>query len=276
MRKFFLGLLLLSTSFSFAQSFRLGVFGGVSNYHGDLEYKAYGKFTRAAFGITGNYEVSSRVNVRAGITLAKVAGDDKYNVESVRIRNLNFKSNISEFSLLGEFNVFNLANIRWTPYAFAGLALFHFDPYTSDSAGVKTFLKPLSTEGQSIAGYDAKQYSLTQLSIPFGGGVKYSINDNIRIGVEVGMRKLFTDYLDDVSTSYADPNDLLTAKGQKSVDLSYRGDEIPNGNPTYPQKGAQRGGAKQDWYYFSGLHLTFQLNGGGSKRGGYGCPSAPL
>jgi hypothetical protein len=279
MRKFFVGFFLLSTSVSFAQSFHLGVFGGLSNYHGDMEYKAYGKFTKAAFGITGNYELSSRVNLRAGLTFGKIAGDDKYNVESVRKRNLNFQSNISEFSLLGEFNVFNLENIRWTPYAFAGLAIFHYNPYTTDSAGTKTYLKPLSTEGQGIAGYDTKEYSLTQLALPFGGGIKYSISDNVRIGLEVGMRKLLSDYLDDVSGNYADPNDLLAAKGPKSVELSYRGDEIPDGNPAYPQKGAQRGGTREDWYYFSGLHLTFRLGnggGGGGKKGGYGCPSVPL
>jgi opacity protein-like surface antigen len=281
MRKILVSFFFFSTSVSVAQSFHAGVFGGLTNYHGDVVDKGFGRFTKPAIGINGNYEISGRVSLRAGLTLGKIAGDDKYNAESVRIRNLNFESRITEFSLLGEFHVFNLENIRWTPYAFAGLALYHFNPYTSDSGGVKTFLKPLSTEGQGIAGYNTKEYSLTQLALPFGGGIKYSITDNFRIGLEVGMRKLFTDYLDDVSTNYADPADLFAQRGAKSVDLSYRSDELPDGNPTYPQKGAQRGGSKQkDWYYFTGLHLTFRLNGdgGGGRNGkkGYGCPASPL
>ena len=265
------------TNSAFAQSFHVGVFGGISNYQGDLVDKVYVmRFTKPAIGITGNYDISTRVTLRGGFTFGTVAGDDKYNRESVSFRNLNFKSKISEFSLLGEFNVFSLDAIRWTPYAFGGVAIFHFNPYTSDSTNEKIFLKPLSTEGQGIAGYDAKPYSLTQLSIPLGGGIKYSISDNVRLGFEVGLRKLFTDHLDDVSTTYADEADLLAARGPQAVDLAYRGDELPGGQP-YPAKGAQRGGAKEkDWYYFTGLHVTFRLGAGGGGRGKYGCPSVPL
>ncbi|HEY0058738.1 MAG TPA: DUF6089 family protein [Flavisolibacter sp.] len=276
MRKLLLPVLLLSSQFLFAQNFHLGLFGGISNYQGDLTDKAYvGRFTKPAFGLTGTYEVSRRINLRGGLTLAKVAGDDKFNTESARARNLNFESKISEFSLLGEFNVFNLENIRWTPYAFGGIAVYHFNPSTSDSSGIKYFLQPLSTEGQGLPGYDTKPYALTQFAIPFGGGIKYAFSDNVRLGFEVGMRKLFTDHLDDVSTTYADAADLLAAKGPKAVELAYRGDELPSGDPQYPAKGAQRGGATQkDWYYFTGLHLTFRLNSGGSGgRGGFGCPT---
>src|SRR6185295_9077554 len=99
-------------------------------------------------------------------------------------------------------------------------------------------------EGQGIAGYQRSPYALTQFAIPLGGGVKYALTSNIHTGLEIGIRKLFTDYLDDVSTTYADPNDLLAAKGQLAVDMSYRGDEIAGGDPNYPTKGAQRGGSK--------------------------------
>lgn len=278
MRKSFTLILIFFSSFSFAQSFHVGVFGGVSNYQGDLVDKFYVmRFTKPAIGVTGNYDISTRVTLRGGLTFGAVEGDDKYNRESVSFRNLNFKSKISEISLLAEFNVFSLDAIRWTPYAFGGVALFHFNPYTSDSANDKIFLKPLSTEGQGITGYDTKPYSLTQLSIPLGGGIKYSISENVRLGFEVGLRKLFTDHLDDVSTNYADEFDLLAARGPQAAELAYRGDELPGGQP-YPPKGAQRGGAKEkDWYYFTGLHLTFRLGAGsGGGRGKYGCPSVPL
>ena len=59
-------------------------------------------------------------------------------------------------------------------------------------------LQPLGTEGEGFYKGE-KKYNLTQLAIPIGGGFKYAISNNVRIGIEVGFRKLFTDYLDDVS-----------------------------------------------------------------------------
>ncbi|HVE61008.1 MAG TPA: DUF6089 family protein [Chitinophagaceae bacterium] len=285
MRGFITAIAIFCFCSAFSQPFQIGLFGGISNYQGDLVDKIYaGRFTKPAIGLTLNYELSERFNIRAGFTQTRVEGDDKYNTKTyLQSRNLNFQSSISEFSLLAEFNFFNLSNMKWTPYAFGGFAVYHFNPYTHDASGIKYFLKPLSTEGQGIAGYNAQPYSLTQLALPIGGGVKYAISDKVRLGVEVGFRKLFTDYLDDLSTNYVDQFDLLLAKGPKAVELSYRGDEVPGGDPGYPAKGAQRGGvSEKDAYYFTGLHLSFRLgsgNGGGlfNKRGknGFGCPTVP-
>ena len=219
--------------------------------------------------------------VRSGLTLAKVEGGDRFGTResNKQVRNLHFQSKITEFSVMGELTAFNLYNIRWSPYFFGGLTVFRFNPYSYDDTS-KIFLRPLSTEGQGLPEYpDRKPYSLTEISLPVGGGIKYVINDNIRIGFEVGVRKLFTDYLDDVSTTYADPAVLDARKGTKAVELSYRGDEYPGGAPNYPAKGDIRGNPEtKDWYYFTGIHLTFRLNNGlvktfssGSKRG-YGCP----
>jgi len=276
MRKLLTTSLLVFSFTAFSQRFHLGVFAGTSNYQGDLTDKAYGRYTKPALGLSANYELSDRVSLRSGLSFASVAGNDQYNTVSAKARNLNFASRITELSVLGELNIFNLNNIQWTPYAFGGLAVYHFNPYTFDNAGIKTFLKPLSTEGQDVAGYTTKRYALTQLALPFGGGVKFAVTDNVRIGLELGMRKLFTDHLDDVSTVYADASELLAARGPKAVELSYRGDEVTNGISAYPLKGAQRGGATQkDWYYFTGIHFTFRMgaNGNGGRNSKYGCPT---
>ncbi len=262
---------------SFSQ-LQLGVFGGLSNYQGDLVDKIY-QTPRAAIGITAGYEISGRFNIRAGLTFAKVAGADSLNEKDyLRMRNLSFQSPITELSVTGEFNTLNMDIHRWSPYLFGGLALFRFNPYTFDQNGNKVFLQPLGTEGQGLAGYEfSNLYARTQLAIPFGGGIKFNVSDQFRIAMEVGMRKLFTDYLDDVSGNYADPNDLLANRGPLSVDLSYREDEMPGGNPIYPSKGDQRGSPKyKDYYYFSELHLIYRLpegNGRGSRKSGYGCPT---
>lgn len=274
--------LLLFTVTASAQRFHIGVFGGLSAYNGDLTEKIFPKkVTNAAIGITGNYELTDNLVLRAGYTYSVVGGADRYSTNPGRVlRNLSFETSISEFSLVAEYYLLNLYDNRFTPYVFGGLALYHFNPYAYDGASnQKIYLKPLSTEGQGIPGYQVQPYSLTQFAIPFGGGVKYALTSNIHIGLEAGIRKLFTDYLDDVSGNYADPNDLLAAHGQQAVDLSYRGDEVAGGDPTYPLKGVQRGGKYKDFYYFTGLHITYRLGNGyerglfGRGRNKTGCPA---
>jgi hypothetical protein len=278
------------TSFALAQRVHLGVFGGLSAYNGDLTDKIYPKkVTNGAIGVTVNYEIADQFMLRGGFTYSIIGGADRFNNDTALVkRNLAFETRIHEFSVVGEYYLFNLNERSYSPYAFAGLAVFHFDPYAFDANHQKVFLKTLSTEGEGLPGYpDRKPYGLTQFAIPFGGGIKFAVTENIRIGIEIGMRKLFTDYLDDVSKNYIDPNDLLAAKGQEAVDMSYRGDELPGGDPNYPGKIVQRGNPKsKDFYYFTGIHLTFRLggeNGGGSYyRGGggrksrYGCPANPM
>ncbi len=264
--------LLCVTNIAFSQRFHIGVFGGLSAYNGDLTSKIFPKkVTNGAIGITGNYELTDNIILRGGFTYTVVGGADRLSDKPGLVaRNLSFETSISEFSLVGEYYLLNLYENRLSPYIFAGLALYHFNPYAFNGTREKIYLKRLSTEGQGLPGYAAiKPYSLTQPAIPFGGGVKFAVTDNLHLGVELGLRKLFTDYLDDVSSDYADPADLLAGRGQLSVDLSYRGDEV--GNPGYPAKGMQRGGQKnKDTYYFTGIHLTYRLgsNGGNSLFGG--------
>lgn len=272
--------LLLISATSFAQ-LRLGIFTGIANYQGDLIDKPF-QAPRFAGGVSLAYDFSERFALRGGLTIAKVAGADSLSDKAyLQARNLSFQSSIVEFSLRGEYTIFNMSNMRWSPYVFGGLAVYHFNPYTYDRNNNQVFLKPLGTEGQGLSQYpERKPYALTQVALPFGGGVKYAISDKVDLGVELGLRKLFTDYLDDVSTNYADAADLLAGRGALAVDLAYRGDEVPGGNLTYPNKGDQRGGVEQkDWYYFTGLQLNIRIAEeggglfGGGRRNRNGCPT---
>jgi len=270
-----------------AQSWHVGVMGGMSNYQGDLTSKTFVKHAaKGAAGLTVSYEMSEHWSLRGGFTFTKLYGHDKYNSKDyLQARNLSFSTSVSELSVVGEYATFNLMKKRFTPYLFGGVSLFHYNPYTFDAAGAKVFLKPLSTEGQGLSGYpQSKSYSLTQVALPFGGGLRYAVNDDVRVGLELGIRKLFTDHLDDVSGAYAGAADLLEQRGQLSVDYAYRGDEVANGSPVYPEKGAQRGGSLQkDWFYITGLTMSFRLGGAkpsgvtrSGNRRGYGCPASPL
>ncbi len=268
-----LTMLLLSMNTD-AQKFHVNLFAGASNYQGDLQDKRF-TFSQSHFagGVGLTYDLTDQFALRGGVVLARVSGDDKLGRNV--LRNLNFTTNLTEFNLGGEYYITPLNEHALTPYIFAGIALYHFNPYTHDTTGVKYFLKPLSTEGEGFAA-GVKNYNLTQLAIPFGGGVKLSLSDNINVGIEFGLRKLFTDYLDDVSTRYVDQADLLANRGSKAVELAYRGNELKNGVP-YPAAGTIRGGSKnKDWYYLTGLTMSFRLgsrNGlGFGRHSKYGCP----
>ncbi len=257
-----------------SQNLHADLFAGVANYQGDLQGKRF-TFSQShpAIGLGASYDITNKFIGRIGFTYATVEGNDQKNssAKGVEFRNLNFKSRISELQLGLEYNIFDLNERSFTPYLFAGVAGYHFNPYTTDSAGNKVFLKPLSTEGQGLAAYpDRKEYKLTQFAIPFGAGLKLALSDNLQVGLELGLRKLFTDYLDDVSTSYVDSTVLANAKGALAAQLAYRGDEV--GGPAYPAAGTQRGSTKKDWYYITSFRISYRLGGnkGGSRK--VGCP----
>jgi len=140
-----------------------------------------------------------------------------------------------------------------SPYVFGGVAVFRFDPQAQlDQEWVR--LQPLGTEGQYLdeAG-TPEPYRLTQMSIPFGGGIEVRVSRYVGVQWEVGYRTTFTDYLDDVSTVYPDPIALYEHGGSALAQLSDR-------SGGYFDPGTRRGnpGAK-DSYFFSNVMITYYL-----------------
>jgi hypothetical protein len=275
--------MILSIPAAKAQRVQVELLGGVSNYQGDLLPIVF-TFRQAqpAFNANVKYQLTNHFYIRGGIAAGAVRGDDKKNRDYLQLRNLNFQSRISEINAGIEYDLISLEKFPVTPYFFTGIGLFHFNPYTYDQSGQKFYLQPLRTEGQGLPEYpDRKPYSLTQLCWPLVAGMKYEPCINFQISIEFGFRKLFTDYLDDVSNTYVDEAVLLAERGAKSAELAYRGDELPGGDPNYP-KGMVRGNkSEMDWYYFTGLKLTFRLGNGGICNIGQGrsknkleCPKA--
>ncbi|MDE3250924.1 MAG: outer membrane beta-barrel protein [Bacteroidota bacterium] len=270
MRKFILlGILIPSSVVVSAQKWHLDLFGGFSNYQGDLQEKRFTtEQAKAAVSVGMRYDVSSRFSLRSNFSYATISAADRYNRQAdLKARNLSFSSKITELNLLLQYNLLNPDFHSIVPYAFGGIAVFHFNPYAFDSAGNKVYLQPLGTEGQGLAGYNRSPYHLTQFAIPFGGGVSWRLTERVTLSYEIGIRKTFTDYLDDVSTTYVDQASLLAARGAKAVEMAYRGAELKNGTP-YPADGTIRGGPKRkDWYYFSGVTVSVGL---GRLRGFHG------
>jgi len=283
-RYFFILLILISGSRASSQHLFTSVFVGESNYSGDLQEKPF-TLTQAhpAFGFGLLFEINDKMLIRGDFSYGKISAADKYGSKN-RSRNLSFFSNITEYSIGFEYTLLNLYIYKVSPYLFTGVALFDFNPYTKGENGNPVYLAELNTEGQGF--YDGrKDYKLRQYSIPVGGGFQWAINDNKRIGIVFGFRKTFTDYLDDVSTTYVDENLLRINRGQKVVDIAYRGDEIAGGNPAYPAAGSQRGSPKsKDSYYFTGItfrvrilpkkrEIEFRYNPKKNRKASLRCPA---
>lgn len=255
--------ILLATGFTAtvaAQNVNFNILTGFTNYQGELQEKQITlNQAHIAFGAGLEYEVTDKLHLRLTGIFGKISGDDKKGTKN-QARNLNFTSPLTEISLGMEYQLLSLYRRRFTPYIFAGISRFSFDPTAIDTAGRKIKLQQLSTEGQDFTP-DRKKYKLGQFAIPFGAGVKMNIGRNVILGLELGMRKTFTDYLDDVSTTYVDEFELFSNRGDQAVNISYRGDELPGGSPFYPAAGTQRGDPKtKDWYYFGGISIGFRLN----------------
>lgn len=238
-----------------AQNFHFSGRLGLANYQGDLKEKAISLSQGKLMGSLGvKYDLGEHITARSYITLTSLHADDKKGNQYMQLRNLNFSSKITDWELTGQYSFLSLNDHWWTPYVFAGIGIYHFNPYTKDTSGTKYFLQPLSTEGEGfITGI--KNYKLTQFSVPIGFGAEYALNEDMRFGIEFGYRKIFTDHLDDVSNVYIDQAGLLNAKGAKAVELAYRGNEVQAGS--YPAAGIGRGNPKiKDGYYYIAVTYT--------------------
>lgn len=190
-------------------------------------------------------------------------------------RNLDFKTNVWELYTAIElfptmmFNHYDDYDPRLKPYGFMGIGLFHFNPKGSltSSNGTKTWydLQPLRLEGQGMAEYpNRKPYSLTQINIPMGLGLKYQLTERVNIGTELLYRKTFTDYIDDVSTTYVDPlifeNYLSPANAAIARKLYDKTNSlVVPANRTIP--GEQRGNFhNMDAYFSTVVKIGIKLN----------------
>ncbi len=157
-------IILLSTVYisSQAQEWTGDFFIGTSNYTGDLLEKRYTmENSRFAAGIGAGYRFNGHVRVRGLLSFGKITADDKDNNDPFLLaRNLNFFSSITELSVTAHYDFLDIKYHRITPYVFAGIAIFRFNPYTYDTLGNKVMLKPLSTEGQGLAAYPTGNHIL--------------------------------------------------------------------------------------------------------------------
>jgi len=247
-----------------AQAVLVHIGGGFINYGGDLQKKIYTLNQANGFLQAGMSFKWSHYIIDYSIGAGKVGAKDanSYYIHTKR-RNLSFNSNIGEATLTFEYDLTDISGVyNFTPYGFAGVGAFRFKPYASDTAGKKVYLQPLGTEGQELPEYGNKNfYKQVQFNIPFGLGVKYALSQRVILCGELGFRKLFTDYLDDVSSRYyADTALISAARGPLAAEMSYRADEIPGSDV---QITSQRGNPKvKDTYYTIMIKVIFSFEKG--------------
>jgi hypothetical protein len=181
----------------FAQRSEVGFGLGTFNYTGDLVRNYNFKYSKPAATVFYRSNLSTVVSFRAGITAGKLGASEKpIDILGVR-RDASFNLFLLEASTVMEYHFLNWREtkrfVRFTPYLFAGLAVF------------------------GMAGHEQKteSYSNVQASLPFGGGVKYVYNPKWYFAFEIGVRKTWFDNLDDISRGdvrfknfqYGNPND---------------------------------------------------------------------
>ncbi|MDB5203207.1 MAG: hypothetical protein JWQ27_2616 [Ferruginibacter sp.] len=259
--------------YEYVQQGEFGVTAGAAHYFGDLNTRAAINRPKPALGLFFRKQFGNYIGLRIAAHYAQLGYSDTYSKNDYqKSRNLSFNTNIWEVAVQGDFNFFKFLpgnpDYGFTPYVTLGAGVFSYDPYAY-LGGEKQFLRPLGTEGQ-VAGYKGrKEYSTMSFCIPFGVGIKYNVTEKFNISFEIAHRFTGTDYIDDVSTTYAGADKFPAGPTGPSVAalLQDRSYEI---NPASPLgvEGRQRGWSKQkDQYVIAELGVSFNISS-------YRCPSA--
>lgn len=242
---------------------RVGVSGGATNYFGDLDDDEPWKFTKPGFGLNASYRFNGILWGRASYFQGWLGADDAQSSDLNRNRrNLNFRSTVQEFSaqLVVDFAPSYRAyryRPKVTPYMFGGISIFRFAP--QGRIGDEWFdLHTIGTEGQYLGGsVNPNPYSLTQYAIPMGFGFRFALGTKIDLEIEAGVRKTFTDYLDDVSDRYPDLDEMADRFGPVARTLADPSDRsaYPNGVP-----GIRGDATQSDWYMYTSIGFNIILD----------------
>jgi len=252
----------------------IGVNLNAMNYFGDLNPNTnFASFkladTRPNIGISITHRFFPRVSGRFGLAYGRITANDGDNANrddpNARYRytrNMNFRNDIAEASAVMIVDLIEnrnnyLKRPDFVPYLFAGLAGFYHSP-KGQYNGTWYDLQQYQTEGKS--------YSKVSFAIPFGAGVRYRINRNLDASFEIGLRKTFTGYLDDVSGNYYADASTPSKSEQARYFAGYNGGTYGQGITNNSTglgggfvPGQKRGEGHNDWYTVSGFSLNYIL-----------------
>ena len=217
--------------------------------------------TRYIMGGFARYKFSQYISAKGSVNYIRISGDDALSSNyGRRGRNLSFVNGIVDAEVVGQFFFLQIHDIGGSYkykndlriYGFAGVSGFYNNPKTKYD-GAMVALRPLKTEGKS--------YKAFGIGIPMGFGAYMTLQRIIRVGIEFAYIKTFTDYLDDVSSVYADP---ATLGSPMAVALANRSAEYTS-DPGYLAQyapGQKRGETKyKDTYLYTTLTGSYVLKG---------------
>jgi len=289
--------ILLFSSITYAQRWKeerhsVIIDAGISHFMGDLGGGAkdaahfFGirdldfSSTRPVLSVKYRYRILEMVSAKAGFSWGILSADDAYSGSIGRkLRNLNFTTNLFQFSLHGEYyflkeklnprySFSSLHSLRnFSAYVFTGVSVNYFNP-KAKIGSTKYELQPLGTEGQGI-GDNPPKYSKIAIGWPIGLGVKYSLTKKIAVGLEISNTYTTSDYIDDAHDKYYDNGQIAATYGEIAAYLADRHIDIDgNDLPPYESGTSKRGGAKyNDAFIFTVVTLTYKL-----KRDNTGLP----
>lgn len=243
-----------------------GISAGGSNYFGDLNQQYGFEYFRQSGGAFIKYNFSNYIALRLAGTYGHIGYADSYSDNYFQLqRNLSFKSDVYEGSIMADFHFFNYSigdfQNRFTPFIALGMGVFHYDPY-AEIEDVKVKLRSLGTEGQSYPQYADRKYGTTAVSFPIGAGVKFWLAKGMTVGLEIINRMTTTDYLDDVSSTYVGANLFPNTSGSPyptyASQLQDRSPEVSN--TPIGIEGRQRGiSSTRDQFLTAHLFLSYRL-----------------
>jgi hypothetical protein len=254
-RAVFAAICLLSSPLVHAQmiGWEVGGWFGGSTYFGDLNTNYRLNRAKPAFGALAKYNFNDRLSLglHASFTTLEAKDSDSKNIFE-KSRNLDFKTFLFEAAPQLEFNflpyVHGSRDYFFTPYMAAGFSVYKFNPRTKLNDKWYSLVE-YGTEGQ----FQGEEYGKTQFAGVGAFGFKLDKNYRWSTFLELSARKLFTDYIDDVSGNYPDFDDLEAQRNDIAVALSDK-----SFAPKIGEAGRQRGnGKKNDTFMLLKLGMTY-------------------
>jgi opacity protein-like surface antigen len=281
-------------------SLEFGLIGGASHYSGELTNEQFfeSRGLKPSVGLITRYTPHDVFTLRLSAQWGGLEGNDAWYQDGTETnpRNLSFRSVLWDFTGAAEINLRTL-DMRQSsgliPYIFGGVSVFRFNPEAlfeydpnsphltrpgsayadlQDRDGEWVELQPLATEGQETTEFnERRRYNLTQVAVPLGAGIKAKLSNKWTLGVEYGARITFTDYIDDVSTTYVDPSRLQSQYGAMSAAMADRSpilhDELVS-DANDDRNNVRGNPDNNDLYGIIGVTLTYRIYGNRPR-----CPS---
>lgn len=217
-----------------AQSYEIGGGIGTAVYSGDIIRKIDTGQSGLQGTLFGKRNFDNVWSLKVGVNVAELmAADSILPIDAMAsLRQGYFTGRVTELSATMEFNFLDYVNhkseFRFSPYAFFGMG-YAF----------------VNAKGRINAATPVQKYQTGTLVIPFGGGLKFLLTNQLNLALELGFRPTTSDALDQLDSTLPALPRYETPLGSDPKALAK---SLNFGNPN-----------SKDWYYFLGLTVSYTL-----------------